>query len=374
MCPVGVRSTTSHGRAGGSRCARDATGGRRERYPRRHERRGTRRRWSEAPRGGARPLMGRRCARRLFSTRSSDGGFSRKYESTSCARFTLFAHTSTAPRFEAFVRGRCPRRERSRTINSCAVAHWSRQSLSRLPGLGTHARGSSARSAPPVSLRERVLPCERLPMFEPCLQGRELCHSCDLCGDLPILGVRRSCDVCDDFGACRSRRSVSEQARASIAEAQISLPTNRASRRTPLDAAPRPRTRTRDPHAFSSRRVHLVSVPNVSSAQTARFLGRVSRSCVSASKTKTRKRRALLTSNTRHHHQTLSFMTHTHHQTLITHALPTQTSARIATAHPTLCALEVRRTRVRTRPTTRRRRTRRRLTTARPCTPENSAP
>jgi hypothetical protein len=78
-------------------------------------------------------------------------------------------------------------------------------------------------------------------MFEPCLQGRELCHSCDLCGDLPILGVRRSCDVCDDFGACRSRRSVSEQARASIAEAQISPPTNRASRRTPLDAAPRPR-------------------------------------------------------------------------------------------------------------------------------------
>ena len=178
----------------------------------------------------------------------------------------------TAPRFEAFVRGRCPRRERSRTINACALAHWSRQSLSRLPGLGTHARGSSARSAPPDSLRERVLPCERLPMFEPCLQGRELCHSCDLCGDLPILGVRRSCDVCDDFGACRSRRSVSEQARASIAEAQISLPTNRASRRTPLDAAPRPRTRTRDPHAFSSRRVHLVSVPNVSSAQMARFL------------------------------------------------------------------------------------------------------
>lgn len=37
-------------------------------------------------------------------------------------------------------------------------------------------------------------------MFEPCLQGRELCHSCDLCGDLPIIGTRWSCDVCDDFG------------------------------------------------------------------------------------------------------------------------------------------------------------------------------
>jgi hypothetical protein len=73
-------------------------------------------------------------------------------------------------------------------------------------------------------------------------------------------------------------------------------------------------------------------------------------------------------SNTLIHHS------HAYIETLITHALPTQTSARIATAHPTLCALEVRRTRVRTRPTTRRRRTRRRQTTARRCTPANSAP
>lgn len=96
-----------------------------------------------------------------------------------------------------------------------------------------------------------------------------------------------------------------------------------------------------------------------------------------ASQPRKRKREnasALLTSNAHHHHQTLSFITHTHHQTLITHALPTQTSARIATAHPTLCALEVRRTPGRTRPTTRRRRTRRRQTTARRCTPANSAP
>jgi len=41
-------------------------------------------------------------------------------------------------------------------------------------------------------------------MFEPCLQGRELCHSCDLCGDLPIVGVRWSCDVCDDFDVCEN--------------------------------------------------------------------------------------------------------------------------------------------------------------------------
>jgi hypothetical protein len=96
--------------------------------------------------------------------------------------------------------------------------------------------------------------------------------------------TRATCAVTCPFSACDGRATcattsvrvendvrVSEQARASIAEAQISLPTNRASRRTPLDAAPRPRTRTRDPHAFSSRRVHLVSVPNVSSAQMARF-------------------------------------------------------------------------------------------------------
>jgi hypothetical protein len=107
----------------------------------------------------------------------------------------------------------------------------------------------------------------------------------------------------------------------------------------------------------------------------ARFLGQVSRSCVSASKTKTRKRlcssdleRTPSSSNTLIHHA------HAYIETRITHALPTQTSARIATAHPTLCALEVRRTRVRTRPTTRRRRTRRRQTTARRCTPANSAP
>jgi hypothetical protein len=105
----------------------------------------------------------------------------------------------------------------------------------------------------------------------------------------------------------------------------------------------------------------------------ARFLGQVSRSCVSASKTRKRKCSSDLehtpsSSNTLIHHS------HAYIETLITHALPTQTSARIATAHPTLCALEVRRTRVRTRPTTRRRRTRRRQTTARRCTPANSAP
>ena len=58
-------------------------------------------------------------------------------------------------------------------------------------------------------------------MFEPCLQGRELCHSCDLCGDLPILGVRWTCDVCDDFGACQRRRSVSERARVDRGDASL---------------------------------------------------------------------------------------------------------------------------------------------------------
>ena len=279
----------------------------------------------------------------------------------------------TAPRFEAFVRGRCPRRERSRTINACALAHWSRQSLSRLPGLGTHARGSSARSAPPDSLRERVLPCERLPMFEPCLQGRELCHSCDLCGDLPILGVRRSCDVCDDFGACRKRRprlgtsSRVDRGSADLAPDEPRVPANAARcRPTPADA-----------NARSSRVFVSSRSPRVRSKRVVRPNGAIPEDKFRGRASQPRKREnenALLTSNTHHHHQTLSFITHTHHQTLITHALPTQTSARIATAHPTLCALEVRRTRVRTRPTTRRRRTRRRQTTARRCTPANSAP
>ena len=199
--------------------------------------------------------------------------------------------------------------------------------------------------------------------------------------------TRATCAVTCPFSACDGRATcattsvrvendvrVSEQARASIAEAQISLPTNRASRRTPLDAAPRPRTRTRDPHAFSSRRVHLVSVPNGSRSPKWRDSGgQVSRSCVSASKTRKRKRSSDLertpsSSNTLIHHA------HAYIETRITPYLPTQTSARIATAHPTLCALEVRRTPGRTRPTTRRRRTRRRRTTARPFIPANSAP
>ena len=297
-------------------------------------------------------------------------------ENTSSARFRLFAHTSTAPRFEAFVRGRCPRRERSRTINACAVAHWSRQSLSRLPGRGTHARGSSARSAPPDSLRERVLPCERLPMFEPCLQGRELCHSCDLCGDLPILGVRRSCDVCDDFGACRKRRPrLGTSSRVDRGSADLA----------PDEPRVKSERRSMPPHARGRERAILTRFRLVAFTscpfQTCRPRkwrdsgGRVSRSCVSASKTKTRKRlcssdleHAPSSSNTLIHHA------HAYIETRITHALPTQTSARIATAHPTLCALEVRRTPGRTRPTTRRRRTRRRRTTARPFIPANSAP
>ena len=75
------------------------------------------------------------------------------------------------------------------------------QSPSRLPGTAD-ARGSSAGSRTRLSSCPR--PSANGEMFEPCLQGRELCHSCDLCGDLPILGVRWTCDVCDDFGACRA--------------------------------------------------------------------------------------------------------------------------------------------------------------------------
>ena len=38
-------------------------------------------------------------------------------------------------------------------------------------------------------------------MFEPCVVKKDLQYSCDLCGELPILGRRWCCDVCEDFGA-----------------------------------------------------------------------------------------------------------------------------------------------------------------------------
>lgn len=39
-------------------------------------------------------------------------------------------------------------------------------------------------------------------MFEPWIVNKELQYSCDMCGDIPIVGRRRCCNVCEDYGAC----------------------------------------------------------------------------------------------------------------------------------------------------------------------------
>ena len=43
-------------------------------------------------------------------------------------------------------------------------------------------------------------------MYEPCILKKELQYSCDLCGELPIIGKRWCCNVCEDFGAWRRNK------------------------------------------------------------------------------------------------------------------------------------------------------------------------
>eukprot|EP00227_Mantoniella_beaufortii_P010489 CAMPEP_0197599334 /NCGR_PEP_ID=MMETSP1326-20131121/31167_1 /TAXON_ID=1155430 /ORGANISM="Genus nov. species nov., Strain RCC2288" /LENGTH=78 /DNA_ID=CAMNT_0043166285 /DNA_START=127 /DNA_END=360 /DNA_ORIENTATION=+ len=50
-------------------------------------------------------------------------------------------------------------------------------------------------------------------MYEPCVLKKELQYSCDLCGELPIIGKRWCCNVCEDFDVCDGCYRASQQMR-----------------------------------------------------------------------------------------------------------------------------------------------------------------
>ena len=63
---------------------------------------------------------------------------------------------------------------------------------------GAERRFTRARAARGTRrARSRCPP--RAVMFEPCIVKKDLQYSCDLCGELPILGRRWCCDVCEDL-------------------------------------------------------------------------------------------------------------------------------------------------------------------------------
>lgn len=286
-----------------------------------------------------------------FFQRSSDGGSSRKNELCTIHNVCPYKKC-TAPRFEAFVRGRCPRRESSRTRNSCAVTHWSAEPLAPPRHWDARARVVGVKSRP--TLLVNASECERrdvravlarpraVPLVRPV---RGLAHS------------RRATVV----RRVRRLRCVSKATKRLGTRARRSRKRRSRSRRT----ARRGERRSMPPHARSanarSARVFVssrsaVSVPYSSSAHWRDSPRKRAPGSSDLENTIIIKRSSLVrvieTPQTRCR----------------------QTSARIATARPQPCALAVRRTLVRTRPTTRRLRTRRRRTTARRCTPANSAP